>query len=60
MKNSIALLQKKFCKQVNIVMLTSSTLPDAKKKAENYTCVIAYLEKPLTKEKVEEIQEKGS
>ena len=43
---------------VKVAMLTSSTHPDDKKKAENYDCVIAYLEKPLTKEKVEEIKDK--
>lgn len=44
-----------FCKKVKIAILTSSTRPDDKKKAENYPCVIAYFEKPLTKEKIEEI-----
>jgi CheY-like chemotaxis protein len=44
------------CKKVKIAILTSSTRPDDRKKAENYSCVIAYLEKPLTNEKVEKLK----
>ncbi|MEQ6118035.1 response regulator [Reichenbachiella sp. MALMAid0571] len=46
------------CKNVKVAMLTSSLRPSDRKKAENYPCVIAYLEKPLTKEKVEELKQK--
>jgi CheY-like chemotaxis protein len=44
------------CKKVKIVILTSSTRPDDQKKAQNYPCVIAYLEKPLTVEKVKNLK----
>jgi len=44
-----------FCDDVKVAMLTSSVHPEDKKKAKNYACVIAYLEKPLTKEKVKGI-----
>ncbi|MBL4658250.1 MAG: response regulator [Flavobacteriales bacterium] len=46
------------CPDVKVAMLTSSIHPDDKKMAENYDCVIAYLEKPLTKENVKEIKYK--
>ena len=49
---------KASCKKVKIAMLTSSTRHEDKEKAENYPCVIAYFEKPLTREKVEEIKKK--
>lgn len=46
------------CDEVKIAMLTSSIHPDDKKMAENYPYVIAYLEKPLTQEKIEEVRSK--
>ena len=46
------------CKKTKVAMLTSSARPEDKKRAENYDCVIAYLEKPLTKVKVKEIMNK--
>lgn len=46
------------CKKLKIAMLTSSVHPVDKKRAENYPCVIAYLEKPLTKEKIDEVRKK--
>ena len=46
------------CKDIKVVMLTSSTHLDDKEKAQHYNCIIAYMEKPLTMEKVEEIKEK--
>jgi CheY-like chemotaxis protein len=49
---------KAVCKSVKIVMLTSSIRPEDKKKAENYSSVIAYLEKPLTAEKIKELKPK--
>ena len=42
-----------FCKDIKIVILSSSTHPEDKKKATSYDSVIAYIEKPLTIEKVE-------
>jgi len=50
--------ERGYCKDIRIAMLTSSVHPADKKKAENYDCVIAYLEKPLTKDKVERIIDK--
>lgn len=49
---------KGLCKNVKVAMLTSSAHPADKKRAEDYDCVIAYLEKPLTTEKFEEIKQK--
>jgi len=46
------------CKETKVAMLTSSARPEDKKRAEDYDCVIAYLEKPLTKVKVEGVMEK--
>ncbi|MEQ8219930.1 MAG: response regulator [Arenibacter sp.] len=46
------------CKDAKIAILTSSTHPEDQKRAENYPCVIAYLEKPLTNEKVEGLKQK--
>jgi len=48
---------KGLCKKIKVAMLTSSVHPDDKKKSENYSCVIAYIEKPLTKEKIEMIMD---
>ena len=54
-------MQKKgLCKGVKVAMLTSSIRPEDKKKAENYECVVAYLEKPLNKETVEKVRGKLS
>jgi CheY-like chemotaxis protein len=49
---------RELCMNVKIAMLTSSPLPEDRKKAENYPSVIAYLEKPLTLEKIEELKKK--
>ena len=49
---------KGLCKDIKVAMLTSSAHPEDKKKAEKYPCVIAYLEKPLSQEKVEGVMEK--
>jgi len=46
------------CKETKVAMLTSSTRPEDKKRAAKYDCVIAYLEKPLTKVKIKEIIDK--
>tara|TARA_R110002049_G_scaffold4504_3_gene31312 strand:+ start:11042 stop:11419 length:378 start_codon:yes stop_codon:yes gene_type:complete len=46
------------CKDAKIVILTSSTHPNDQERAENYSCVIAYFEKPLTIEKVEQLKHK--
>ena len=52
------MISKSLCKETKIAMLTSSARPEDKNRAETYGCVIAYLEKPLTKVKVEEIMDK--
>lgn len=46
---------KALCMNAKVVMLTSSTHPKDKKMAENYPSIVAYLEKPLTLEKVQEV-----
>ncbi|WP_318308044.1 response regulator [Flagellimonas crocea] len=51
---------KALCNDAKIAMLTSSTHPDDKKQAENYKSVIAYIEKPLTKDKIQELKQKIS
>src|SRR6266542_2246493 len=38
------------CKNVKIVMLTSSSRSEDRTKALSYKCVVAYFEKPLTEE----------
>jgi CheY-like chemotaxis protein len=43
------------CKQVKIVMLTSSSRLEDMKKAFTYNAVIEYLEKPLTEEMIRKI-----
>lgn len=43
------------CKNVKIVMLTSSTRLEDKKKALTYNVVIDYIEKPLTEELIKKI-----
>lgn len=46
------------CKGIKIALLTSSSYIGDIKKAENYPCVVAYLEKPLTRPKIEELKKK--
>lgn len=46
------------CKKTKIAILTSSIHPNDLKRAENYPCVIAYFEKPLTDGKLEELKKK--
>ncbi|PHR97425.1 MAG: response regulator [Leeuwenhoekiella sp.] len=46
---------KALCMHAKVVMLTSSTHPKDKKMAENHPSIVAYLEKPLTLEKVKEV-----
>jgi CheY-like chemotaxis protein len=43
------------CKQVKIVMLTSSTRAEDKKRALTYNTVVEYIEKPLTEELIKKI-----
>ena len=50
--------RKELCKNVKIVMLSSSIRSEDKKKAESYFSVIAYFEKPLNVEKIEELKQK--
>ena len=50
--------EMELCKDIKVAILTSSLHPEDKKRAENYHCVIAYLEKPLTKEKVQTVLHK--
>ena len=49
--------RKDLCSGVKIAMLTSSTRPNDKKMAESYSSVIAYLEKPLTEEKIYKLKQ---
>ncbi|MBN4062192.1 MAG: response regulator [Flavobacteriales bacterium] len=51
---------KGLCKNVKVAMLTSSVHPVDKKKSKKYHCVIAYIEKPLTQNKVKVIMDKLS
>ena len=46
--------EENICPEVKVAMLTSSIRPKDKLKASSYG-VIAYIEKPLTKEKVEDV-----
>ena len=46
---------KALCMNAKVVMLTSSTHPKDKKMAENFSSIVAYFEKPLTLEKVQEV-----
>lgn len=46
------------CKHVKIVLLTSSTFVEDKKRAVRYPCVVDYIVKPLTQEKVKQIKVK--
>jgi CheY-like chemotaxis protein len=43
------------CKQVKVVMLTSSTRPEDKAKAFSYNVVVDYIEKPLTEQVIQKI-----
>ena len=49
---------KALCNNAKIAMLTSSTHPEDKKQAENYASVIAYIEKPLTSEKIQDLRQR--
>lgn len=49
---------KGFCDKTKIAMLSTSTRLEDKKKAKEHKSVIAYFEKPLTKEHIEELKEK--
>lgn len=44
------------CKGIKIAMLTSSIHPNDRQKAESYSCVVAYIEKPLTTAKIKSLQ----
>ncbi|MAW97013.1 MULTISPECIES: response regulator [unclassified Leeuwenhoekiella] len=46
---------KALCLDAKVIMLTSSTHPRDKKMAKKYASVVAYLEKPLTLEKLKEV-----
>jgi CheY-like chemotaxis protein len=48
------------CRNVKIAMLTSSARANDQEKAEQYSCVIGYYQKPLTKEKIEMIRQKAA
>ncbi|WP_339880649.1 response regulator [uncultured Algoriphagus sp.] len=50
--------RKALCGSSKIAMLSSSVRPEDKKMTENYPSVIAYYEKPLTVEKIEELKQK--
>jgi CheY-like chemotaxis protein len=43
------------CKQVKIIMLTSSMRAEDKKKALAYNAVVEYIEKPLTEALIQKI-----
>jgi CheY-like chemotaxis protein len=43
------------CKQVKVVMLTSSTRSEDKARAFSYTAVVDYIEKPLTEQVIKKI-----
>ncbi len=45
------------CRKVKVAMLSSSIRLEDKEKAKDYDCVVTYLEKPLTVEKVERVKE---
>ena len=45
------------CKMTKVVILTSSTRPYDQKMAENYSNVVAFLEKPLTDEKIVKLKQ---
>ncbi|MBD3637597.1 MAG: response regulator [Crocinitomicaceae bacterium] len=46
---------KALCNDAKIYLLTSSLHPNDKRKAQNYSCITSYIEKPLTKEKIADI-----
>ncbi|WNH12463.1 response regulator [Thalassobellus suaedae] len=50
--------ERSLCQHVKIAMLTSSLRPEDRKKAKNYSSIIAYYEKPLTLDKIEELKKK--
>ena len=47
---------KALCKNSKIAMLTSSTRLEDREKAESYPSVIAYIEKPLTPDKFQDLK----
>lgn len=49
---------KALCQGTKIAMLTSSNRTEDRERAESFPSVIAYLEKPLTSEKVKVLQQK--
>lgn len=49
---------KKLCGRTKVAMLTSSARPEDKQKAQGYASVIAYLEKPLTEDKIRKLEQK--
>ncbi|ASV32170.1 response regulator [Maribacter cobaltidurans] len=49
---------RSLCQGAKIAMLTSSNRNEDRERAESYPSVIAYLEKPLTSEKIKVIQQK--
>ena len=46
------------CVDVKVAMLTSSVRSRDRERASNYPCVVGYLEKPLTPEKVEAVMDR--
>jgi CheY-like chemotaxis protein len=46
------------CMQMNVVILTSSTRQKDKDRASQFNCVVDYIEKPLNKDKVQQVLEK--
>jgi len=51
---------KPSCQKMKVVVLTSSIRESDKKRAEQYPFVIDYMEKPLTEEKLAELEVKWS
>lgn len=50
-----SLTEMNVCKQVKVVMLTSSTRPEDKARAFSYNAVVDYIEKPLTEQIIQKI-----
>jgi CheY-like chemotaxis protein len=50
--------QEFICQQMNVVILTSSNRKKDRDKANEFTNVIDYIEKPLTQEKVRQVLDK--
>jgi CheY-like chemotaxis protein len=51
------LTEMNVCKNVKVVMLTSSTRSEDKEKAFSYKAVVDYIEKPLTEQVIQKIAE---